>query len=112
MTIVTATATATDPFGHPLTLQHADSAAAVNGFITGFLNYTPSILAVLPAADSDNSLVVQTCAAVLWMFSESPAGPPKARAHLARARAAGLPATDRERRFAEAVARLAQERGA
>jgi hypothetical protein len=97
--------TASDPFGHPLTLQHADSAAAVHGFIHGFLNYTPSILAVLPAADVDHSLVVQTLAAVLWMFSESPAGPPKARAHLARARAADLPATERERRLAEAVAR-------
>jgi hypothetical protein len=97
--------TATDPFGHPITLQHADSAAAVHGFIHGFLGYTPSILQVLPAADVDHSLVVQTWAAVLWMFSESPAGPPKARAHLARARAANLPATDRERRLAEAVAR-------
>ncbi len=96
---------ANDPFGHPLSLQRPDSAAAVNGFITGFLHYTPEILAVLPAADLDHSLVVQTCAAVLWMFSESPAGPPKARAHLARARAANLPATDRERRLAEAVAR-------
>jgi hypothetical protein len=97
--------TATDPFGHPITLQHADSVAAVHGFVHGFLGYTPSILQVLPAADVDHSLVVQTWAAVLWMFSESPAGPPKARAHLARARAANLPATDRERRVAEAVAR-------
>jgi len=97
--------TAPDPFGHALTLQHADSAAAVNGFIDGFLGYRPSILAVLPAAERDHSLVVQTCAAVLWMFSESPAGPPKARAHLARARQAGLPATERERRLAAAVAR-------
>ena len=99
------TVQACDPFGHVLTLQHPDSAAAVNGFITGFLGYTPSILAVLPAADVDHSLVVQACAAALWMFSESPAGPPKARAHLARARAAGLPATRREQRFAEAIAR-------
>ena len=96
--------TAADPFGHPITLQQADSVAAVHGFIHGFLGYTPRILAVLPAAEVDDSLVVQTWAAVLWMFSESPAGPPKARAHLARARAARLPATDRERRLAEAVA--------
>ena len=94
---------APDPFGNLLTLQQPGSADAVNGFITGFLGYQPSILAVLPAADLDDSLVVQACAAALWMFSESPAGPPKARAHLARARHANLPATDRERRFAAAV---------
>jgi hypothetical protein len=96
---------AQDPFGNTLSLQQPGSAEAVNGFTTGFLGYQPSILAVLPAAEVDNSLVVQTWAAVLWMFSESPAGPPKARAHLARARAANLAATPRERRLAEAVAR-------
>lgn len=97
--------TAADPFGNPLTLQHADSAAAVNGFVGGFLGYRPSILDVLPAAERDSSVVVQACAAALWMFSESPAGPPRARAHLDRARAAGLPATEREQRFANAIAR-------
>jgi len=96
---------AQDPFGNLISLQQPGSAEAVNGFINGFLGYQPSILAVLPAAEVDNSLVVQTWAAVLWMFSESPAGPPKARAHLARARAANLAATPRERRLAEAVAR-------
>jgi hypothetical protein len=96
--------TAADPFGNPLTLQHADSAAAVGGFIDGFLGYRPSILDVLPAAERDDSLIVQACAAALWMFSESPAGPPKARGHLARARAAALPATERERQFAAAIA--------
>ena len=96
---------AQDPFGNLISLQQPGSAEAVNGFINGFLGYQPSILAVLPAAEVDNSLVVQTWAAVLWMFSESPAGPPKARAHLARARAANLPATARERCLAEAVAR-------
>ena len=84
---------ANDPFGNPLQVQRPDSVAAVAGFIEGFLAYEPRILDVLPAAEHDDSLIVQTCAAVLWMFSESPAGPPKAREHLARARAAGLTAT-------------------
>ncbi len=96
---------AQDLFGNALTLQRPDSVEAVNGFLGGFLGYTPSILAVLPAAEQDDSLVVQACAAALWMFSESPGGPPQARAHLERARRAGLPASDRERRFAEAIAR-------
>lgn len=99
----TAMHTAQDPFGHPLTLQHEASAAAMTGFIDGFIGYRPSILAVLGAAEQDDSLVVQTGAAVLWLFSESPAGPPRARAHLDRARRAALPATERERQLAAAV---------
>ena len=95
---------AQDPFGNAITLQHAASAAAVAGFVDGFLGYRPSILAILPAAETDHSLTVQAYAAALWMFSESPAGPPKARGHLARAAAAALPATERERQFAAAVA--------
>ncbi|MES2718027.1 MAG: tetratricopeptide repeat protein [Pseudomonadota bacterium] len=93
-----------DPFGNALTLQQPDSAEAVHGFLHGFLGYKPSILAVLPAAEQDHSLVVQACAAALWMFSESPSGPPKAHAHLETARRAGLPASDREQRFAAAIA--------
>ena len=99
--------TAVDPFGHPITLQHAASAEAVQGFVQGFLGYRPSILAVLAAAEHDDSLIVQACTAALWMFSESPAGPPKARQHLDRARAAGLPASAREQQFADAIARWA-----
>ena len=96
--------TASDPFGNPISLQHEASAAAVAGFVNGFLGYRPSILDVLAAAEQDHSLIVQACAATLWMFSESPAGPPQARAHLDQALRAGLAATDRERQFAGAVA--------
>ena len=95
---------AQDPFGNAVTLQHAASGAAVAAFVEGFLGYRPSILAILSAAETDHSLIVQACAAALWMFSESPDGPPKARGHLARAAAAALPATERERQFAAAVA--------
>ena len=96
--------TASDPFGNLISLQHETSAAAVAGFVNGFLGYRPSILDVLAAAEQDHSLIVQAYAATLWMFSESPAGPPKARAHLDRARRAGLAATEREQQFASAVA--------
>ncbi len=94
---------ASDPFGNALSLQHEASAAAMVGFVEGFLGYTPRVLEVLAAAEPDASRVVQAAAAALWMFSESPAGPPKARQFLRRAAAAALPATERERLFAQAV---------
>ena len=96
--------TTQDPFGNPISLQHEASAAAVAGFVNGFLGYRPSILGVLAAAEQDHSLIVQAYAATLWMFSESPAGPAKARAHLGHAQRAALAATERERQFAGAVA--------
>ncbi len=92
-----------DPFGLPIHVQRPESAAAVAGFIEGFLAYEPRILDVLAAAEHDDSLIVQTCAAALQMFSEAPSGPPAARRHLERAARAGLPSSERERRFAEAV---------
>jgi len=97
-----------DPFGNAITVQQPASVAAVAGFVEGFLAYEPRILAVLQAAEHDDSLIVQACAAALWLFSEAPIGPPKARACLARARAAGLPSTERERLFAQAVAHWAE----
>ena len=99
-----ATLQAADPFGNAITVQQPGSVEAVHSFIRGFLGYTPEILAVLPAAEVDNSLMVQACAAALCMFGESPAGPPQARVYLERARRAALPATAREQLFANAVA--------
>ena len=96
-----------DPLGQLITVQHASSVAALAGFVTGFLGYRPSILAVLAAAEHDDSLIVQACAAALYLFSESPGGPTRARAQLARAARAGLPASARERQFAAAVAHWA-----
>lgn len=96
-------AIAQDPFGNPVLLQHAGSLPALHDFIEGFLAYEPRLLNILPAAEHDHSVVVQACAAALQMFSESPAGPPAARRHLARARQAGLPASEREQGFFTAV---------
>jgi hypothetical protein len=93
-----------DPFGLPISLQHRSSAQAVAGFALGFLGYEPRVLDILAAAEHDESVIVQACAAALWMFSESPAGPPKARACLDRAARANLPCTDREKQFAVAIA--------
>ena len=96
-----------DPFGNTITLQQASSAAALHDFIHGFIGYQPRILAVLGVAHTDHSLIVQTCAAALHLFSESPGGPAQAQHHLARAAQAGLPATQRERQLAAAVAHWA-----
>jgi len=92
-----------DPFGLPIRVQHPGSAAAVAGFINGFLGYTPRILDVLAAAEHDDSVIVQACAAALQMFAENAEGPANARRQLARAHAAGLPCTERERQFADAI---------
>ncbi len=94
---------ALDPFGNAIHVQHETSAAAVADFINGFLGYEPRILAVLAAAEHDDSLIVQACAAALHLFSEAPSGPPGARACLQRAARARLPASDRERQFAAAI---------
>lgn len=92
-----------DPFGNPIRLQRSESAAGVAGFVEGLLGYEPRILDVLAAAEHDDSLVVQSCAAVLCLFSEAADGPPLARAHLERARRADLQATPREQCLAGAV---------
>ncbi len=96
---------AEDPFGNPLRVQREASVAAVHGFIEGFLSYTPRIANILAAAEHDDSLIVQACAAALWMFSESPSGPPAARRHLNRAAASASSSTERERQFAAAIER-------
>ena len=44
--MATRTVDARDPFGNPITLQHAASAAAGGDFIEGFLHYEPRSLAV------------------------------------------------------------------
>lgn len=94
-----------DPLGNPVSLQHPASAAALGDFVEGLLGYQPRVLAVLAAAEQDDSAIVQASAAALWMFSESPAGPPRARGHLDRAARAALPASEREQLFMQAVAR-------
>jgi len=94
---------ALDPHGQPISVQRETSVAAVAGFVLGFLAYEPRILDILPAAQLDDSLVVQSYAAVLQMFAEAPDGAMAARAHLERAARAALPSTARERRLALAV---------
>lgn len=92
-----------DALGNALTVADRASVDAVNGFVLGFLGYEPRILDILPAAQHDDSVIVQACAAAIHLFAESPAGPVNARPHLARAAASRVPASERERCFARAV---------
>ena len=87
-----------DYLGNSIAAGAPASLAAVDGFIAGFIGYTPRILEVLPAADADPGHVLANAyAGWLWMFSESPEGPPQARRYLARAEAHAASAPPRER---------------
>lgn len=92
-----------DLLGNEIHVADAASVAAVDDFVGGFIASEARIVNVLAAAEHDDSVIVQTCAAVLHLFSESPAGPVNARPHLARAAASKIAASDRERCFAGAV---------
>lgn len=88
----------TDFLGNPIAPGQAATREAVDGFIAGFIGYTPRILEVLGAADRDpESVLANAYAGWLWMFSESAQGLPEARRYLARAEAHCTSAPPRER---------------
>jgi tetratricopeptide (TPR) repeat protein len=88
---------ASDYLGNPVSAGSPATLAAVDGFVAGFIGYTPRILEVLGAADADpGHCLANAYAGWLWMFSESPEGPRRAAAYLARAEAAAAAATMRE----------------
>jgi tetratricopeptide (TPR) repeat protein len=87
-----------DYLGNPVTPGAPATLAAIDGFIEGFIGYTPRILEPLAAADADpGHCLVNAYAGWLWMFSESPDGPLQARTYLLRAEAAAPSATERDR---------------
>ncbi|MCO5125430.1 MAG: tetratricopeptide repeat protein [Rhizobacter sp.] len=92
-----------DPFGNEIHVADEASVAVVDDFIGGFVACEARVVNILGAAEHDDSVIVQACAAALHLFAESPAGAVNARPHLARAAASSVPATERERRFARAV---------
>ena len=95
-----------DYLGNPVSAGAPGTLAAVDGFIEGFIGYTPRILEPLAAADADpGHCLVNAYAGWLWMFSESPEGPGQARAYLERAEAAASGATPRERQNAALLGR-------
>lgn len=92
-----------DLLGNEIHLADAASAAAVDDFVGGFIACEARVTNILAAAEHDDSVLVQACAAALHLFAESPEGPVNARPFLARAAASRLPASERERRFLRAV---------
>ena len=95
-----------DGLGNPVSPGAATTLAAVDGFLTGFIGYTPRILEPLAAADKDPThCLVNAYAGWLWMFSEAPQGPQQAAKYLLRAEAAAPGATVREQLTTALLAR-------
>ena len=92
-----------DLLGNEIHVADAASVAAVDDFVGGFIACEARVVNILGAAEHDDSVIVQACAAAIHLFAESPAGPVNARPHLARAAASKVPASERERCFARAV---------
>lgn len=92
-----------DSLGNPVTVDNDASLAAIDAFVLGFIACEASAVDVLARAGHDESPLVQAYAAAVQMFAESPDAPGHARPHLARARRGAWRATERERRFIEAV---------
>ena len=95
--------TSTDFLGNPVHAADEQEARAIDGFVTGFLGYTPRILEPLPlVAAGSTHPQLNIYAGWLWMFSESPHGFSGALDHLERARA-GRRLTPREHGCATAL---------
>lgn len=94
----------TDSLGNPVSLEHTASLSAVNDFVEGFISSEARVANILSVADADNSPLVQAGAAALHMFAESREGPVNALPFIERALTSPVHATERERRFVQAVA--------
>lgn len=93
-----------DSLGNPVRLQDGSSLGPLNDFVDGFLRCEVRVVNVLAAAEHDRSAIVQASCAALHMFAESREGPLHARPYIVAARAAAPQASERERRFVDAVA--------
>ena len=94
---------AADFLGNPIHSADEQEVRAIDGFVTGFLGYTPRILEplTLVSAGSTHPLL-NLYAGWLWMFSESPNGFAQARKYLEQA-CSGRSLTSRERGCAKAL---------
>jgi len=92
-----------DLLGNEIHVADPASVAAIDDFVGGFIACEARVTSILSAAEHDDSVAVQACAAALHLFAESPEGPVNARPYLERAERSGVPATERERRFLRAV---------
>lgn len=86
-----------DYLGNALCGGRAETVAAVDEFIEGFLAYESRAAAIVPAADADaGCCIANAYAGLLWMFLESPDAPARAARHLAAAERAAPRASRRE----------------
>ena len=92
-----------DELGNEINVADPSSVAAVNDFVAGFIACEARVTHILVAAEHDDSVTVQACAAALHLFAESREGFANARPYLARAAQSKLPTSERERRFLLAV---------
>lgn len=94
----------TDALGNSVTLDDEAALPALNDFVMGFIASQARVVNILGVAQTDDSPLVQACAAALHMFAESRDAPANARPYLARAQAGAARANEREQRFIAAVA--------
>ena len=92
-----------DLLGNAVHLSDGTSLAAIDDFVGGFIACQARVTNILGAAAHDESVLVQTFAAALHLFAESPQGVVNARPFLERAAASRLPASAREAAWREAV---------
>ncbi|HVZ44562.1 MAG TPA: tetratricopeptide repeat protein [Ramlibacter sp.] len=93
----------TDCLGNVVTVADSASLAALNDFVEGFIASEARAVNILAAAETDESPIVQACAAAVHMFAESRDAPLAARPFLQRAQRTGACSTPREQRFIAAV---------
>ena len=94
----------TDSLGNPVHPDDPASLGLINDFVEGFISCEARVANILQAAPSDRSTIVQASCAALHMFAESADAPRNARPFIAAALEAAPRASQREQRFAAAVA--------
>lgn len=78
-----------DYLGNPVGTASSEVLAALNDFVGGFLAYETRAERILAVADAHpRERLAQIYAGLLWLFLESPEGPPRARHYLLRAQEA------------------------
>lgn len=99
---------AQDSLGNPHSVTAPASRAAIDAFVHGFLANELGILDVLPLAEQEPAVLLQSYAALLQLFAETNEAPALAQPFLRRALDPATPALPRERLFAQAVAAWGQ----
>jgi hypothetical protein len=92
-----------DLLGNAVHVADAASLPAIDDFVGGFIACQARVANILGAAEHDDSAIVQTFAAALHLFAESPQGCANARPFLDRAAARGVPTSEREGAWLQAV---------